>query len=190
MHNALRHSHWTGSPWDGVHKKRRHTPRHVSGRFFYWQAKLTCTKQFWYAPISDRPSPGVGTRLYDSPVRHCLFGLDSSLAAFRAQLTGERDRPLCSNETSDLRQNWTLCDHRTSPLRITFELLSLEPRGCLYMHASRTRIVAAVSKYGEHAWDYVIISWRHNLGATFLYFIFAKCSMFHERWRLCHFQNL
>ena len=43
--------------------------------------------------------------------------------------------------------------------------------------ASRTRIVAAVSKYGEHAWDYVIISWRHNLGATFLYFMFAKCSI-------------
>ena len=60
---------------------------------------------------------------------------------------------------------------------------------CMHM-ASRTRIVAAVSKYGEHAWDYVIISWRHNLGATFLYFMFAKCSMFHERWRLCHFQNL
>ena len=56
--------------------------------------------------------------------------------------------------------------------------------------ASRTGIVAAVSKYGEHAWDYVIISWRHNLGATFLYFMFAKCSMFHERWRLRHFQNL
>ena len=29
----------------------------------------------------------------------------SSSAAFRAQLTGERDRRLCSNETSDLRQN-------------------------------------------------------------------------------------
>ena len=32
---------------------------------------------------------------------------------------------------------------------------------------SRTRIVAAVSKYGEHAWDYVIVSWRHNLGSPF-----------------------
>ena len=87
--------------------------------------------------------------------------MSSPSAAFRAQLTGERDRPPCSNETSELRQNWTLCDHRTSPLRITFELLSLEPRGCLHMHAymaSRTRIVAAVSKYGQHAWDYVIIS--------------------------------
>ena len=28
--------------------------------------------------------------------------------------------------------------------------------------ASRTRIVAAVPNYGEHAWDYVIVSWRHN----------------------------
>ena len=27
-----------------------------------------------------------------------------------------------------------MCDHRTSPHRITFELLSLEPRGCLHMH--------------------------------------------------------
>ena len=87
---------------------------------------------------------GVGTRLYDSPARAELYGYatnnvaycrPSSSAAFRAQLTGERDRPLCSNETSDIRQNWTLCDHRTSPLHITFELLSLEPRGYLHMHA-------------------------------------------------------
>ena len=45
----------------------------------------------------------------------------------------------------------------------------------LHMHAymsSRTRIVSAVPKYGEHAWEgYVIISWRHNLGGTFLYFM-------------------
>ena len=68
--------------------------------------------------------------------RSLIVGLQlSSSAAFRALLTGERDRPLCSNETSDLRQNWTLWDHRTSPLRITLELLSLEPRGCLHMHA-------------------------------------------------------
>ena len=88
---------------------------------------------------------GVGTRLYDSPSRAELYGYatndaaycrPSSSAAFRAQLTGERDRPLCSNETSDLRQNWTLCDHRTSPLRIMFELLSLEPRGYLHMYAN------------------------------------------------------
>ena len=134
------------SPSDGVHKKQRHTPRHVSGRLssfcFYWQAKLTCTKQFWYAPISDRPS-----RCRDSTIwQHCSGWTlwlrceqrslrSSSSAAFRAQLTGERDRPLCSNETSDLRQNWTLFDHWTSPLRITFELLSLEPRGYLHMHA-------------------------------------------------------
>ena len=56
--------------------------------------------------------------------------------------------------------------------------MSLEPRGYLHMHAyewqvERTRIVAVVPKYGEHAWDYVIISWRHNLGGTFLYFMFA-----------------
>ena len=59
------------SPSDGVHKKQRHTPRHVSGRLssfcFYCQAKLTCTKQFWYAPISDRPS-----RCRDSTIwQHC-----------------------------------------------------------------------------------------------------------------------
>ena len=115
-----------------------------------------------------------------------IVGLHHSSTAFRAQLTGERDRPLCSNETSDLRQNWTLCDHRTSPLGITFELLSLEPRGyCTCMHmASRTRIVAAVPKYGEHAWDYVIISWRHNLGATFLYFMFAIKELFNVSWTL------
>ena len=150
MHNALRHSHWTGSPWDGVLKKRRHTPRHVSGRFFYWQAKLTCTKQFWYAPISDRPSRCLDymTALFGTACsgwtlwlryeqRSLIVGLrHRQLFVHNLQPnTGERDRPLCSNETSDLTQNWTLCDHRTSPLRITFELLSLEPRGCLHMHA-------------------------------------------------------
>ena len=54
---------------------------------------------------------------------------------------------------------------------------------CIYM-ASRTRIVAAVPKYGEHAWDYVIISWRHNLGATFLYFMFAIKEIFNVSWTL------
>ena len=49
-------------------------------------------------------------------------------------------------------------------------------------HAS---IVAAFPKYGEHAWDYVIISsWRHNLGATFLYFMFAIKEMFNVSWTL------
>ena len=87
--------------------------------------------------------------------------------------------PYAPNETSDLRQNWTLCDHRTSPLRITFELLSLEPRGCLHMHAygkSNTHCRCRVHN-GEHAWDYVIISWRHNLGATFLCSRNVQCSM-------------
>ena len=157
---------------------------------------------------------GVGTRLYDSPARAELYGYatnnvaycrPSSSASFRVQLTGERDCPLCSNETSDLRQNWTLCDHQTSPL-------------CMHM-ASRTRRIVAVvpstgplsahrGMNGDRQWNqptpsptmgsmpgtmYVIISWRHNLGATFLYFMFGiirKCSMFHEHWRLCHFQNL
>ena len=43
---------------------------------------------------------------------------------------------------------------------------------CMHM-TSRTRMVAAVPNYGEHAWDYVIISWRHNLWATILHFMFA-----------------
>ena len=37
-------------------------------------------------------------------------------------------------------------------------------------------------KYGEHAWDYVITLWRHNLGTTFLVFhVYEKriCSMIH-----------
>ena len=51
---------------------------------------------------------GVGTRLYDSPAQAELYGYatnnvaycrPSSSAAFRVQLTGERNRPLCSNET-------------------------------------------------------------------------------------------
>ena len=87
---------------------------------------------------------GVGTRLYDSPARAELYGYSrnnvaycrpSSSASFRAQLTGERDRPLCSNETSDLRQNWTLCDHRTSLL-------------CMHMASRTRRIFAAVPSTG------------------------------------------
>ena len=157
---------------------------------------------------------GVGTRLYDSPARAKLYGYTtnnvaycrpSSSPSFCAQLTGERDRPLCSNKTSDLRQNWTLCDHWTSPL-------------CMHMASRTRRIVAAVSNTGPlsdlrrrngdrqlnqpmpfptmgsmRGTTFVIISWRHNLGATFLYFMFTiirKCSMIHERWWLCHFQNL
>ena len=153
-------------------------------------------------------------RLYDSPAQAELYGYatynvaycrPSSSASFRAQLTGERDRPLCSNETSDLRQNWTLCDYRTSHL-------------CMHMASRTRRIVAAFPstrplsdlrrRNGDRQRNqptpsptigsmpettYVIISWRHTLGATFLYFMFAiirKCSMFHERCRLCHFQNL
>ena len=54
---------------------------------------------------------------------------------------------------------------------------------CMHM-ASQTSIVAAVPKYGEHAWDYVIISWRHNLGATFLYFMFAIKEIFNVSWTL------
>ena len=139
---------------------------------------------------------GVGTRLYDSPAE--LYGYatnnvaycrPSSSASFRAQLTGERDRPLCSNETSDLRQNWTLCDHRTSPL-------------CMHLASRTRRIVAAVPgtgplsnlrrRNGDRQRDqpapsptmanmpgttYVIISWCHN----FMFAIIRKCSMFHER---------
>ena len=179
-----------------IKKKVIFTPRHVSGRLssfcwiVYWQAKLTCTNNI-DTHQSVRGLAGVGTRLYDSltptwvngsPARAELNSMDTvyeqlSLIVvlrhrqrFRAQLTGERDRPLCSNETSNLRQNWTLCDHRTSPL-------------CMHM-ASRTRIVATVPNYGEHVWDYVIISWRHNLGATFLYFMFAIKEISNVSWTL------
>ena len=56
----------------------------------------------------------AGTRLYDSPARAELYGYatnkvgycrPSSSAAFHAQITGEHDHLLCSNETSDLRQS-------------------------------------------------------------------------------------
>ena len=71
---------------------------------------------------------GVGTRLYDSPARAELFGYvtnnvaycrPSSSTAFRAQLTGERDRPLCSNETGSA--HWSpipLVPHLIGPLLI------------------------------------------------------------------------
>ena len=136
---------------------------------------------------------GVGTRLYDSPARAELYGYrlrttkpncrSSSSAVFRAHLTDERDRPLCSNETSDLRQNWTVWPSDFSP---SYHVWAAElgttrvfTHACM---ASRTRIVAAVPKYGEHAWDYVIISWRHNLGANFLYFMFAIKEIFNISW--------
>ena len=146
MHYVTITGHSPSDMSDGVHKKQRHTQRHVSGRLSPFCCLLTSQtnmhKQFWYPPISDRPSRCRDSTIHDSPARAELYGYrlrttcrSSSSAAFRAQLTAERDRPLCSNETSDLRQNWTLCDHRTSPFRITFELLSLEPRVYLHMHA-------------------------------------------------------
>ena len=94
---------------DGVHKKQRHIPRHVSGRLSSFCCLLTSQTNL-HKTILVRTN-GVGTRLYDSPARAELYATNnlasrsSSSAAFRAQLTDERDRPLCSNETSDLRQN-------------------------------------------------------------------------------------
>ena len=103
---------------DGVHKKQRHTQRHVSGRLSSFCCLLTSQtnlhKQFWYPPISDRPSRCRNSTIWQPCSGWTLWILStnnlasSSSAAFRAQLTGERDRPLCSNKTSDLRQNWTL----------------------------------------------------------------------------------
>ena len=123
MHNALRHSHWTLA----IGRCTQETASHSAPRlrtvkfilFFYWQAKLTCTKQFWYAPISDRPS-----RRRDSTIWQPCSGWTLWLHyEQRSLIVGLRHRqlfvhnlPVCSNETSDLRQNWTLCDHRTSPL--------------------------------------------------------------------------
>ena len=136
---------------------------------------------------------GVGTQLYDSPAGAELYGYrlrktcrSSSSAAFRAQFTGERNRPLYSNETSDLRQNWTLCDHRTSPLRITLELLSLEPRGYLHVHAygkSNTHRRRRPQIWGA------CLGLRHHIvtsyfGAIFLYFMFAIKEMFNVSWTL------
>ena len=150
MHYVTITGHSPSDMSHGVHKKQRHTPRHVSGRLSSFCCLLTSQtnlhKLFWYPPISDRPSrcrdstiwqPCSGWTLWIPSTNNLALNYrSSSSAAFRAQLTGERDRPLCSNETSDLRQNWTLCDQRTSSLRITFELLSLEPRGYLvHMHA-------------------------------------------------------
>ena len=120
---------------------------------------------------------GVGIRLYDSPTRAELYGYrlrttspncrSSSSAAFRAQLTGERDRPLCSNETSDLRQNWTLCDHRTSPFRITFELLRGTTRvfthACIWQveHASSPPSPNMGSMPGTTSSYHDVIIWGH-----------------------------
>ena len=57
---------------------------------------------------------------------------------------------------------------------------------CMHM-ASRTRIVAAGSMPGTTSSYHDVIIW----GPPFCISCeLAKCSMFHERWRLCHFQNL
>ena len=58
---------------DSVHKKQRHTQRHVSGRVHsvvYWQAKLTNTNNF-DTHQSVTGLAGVGTRLT------ALLGLNS-----------------------------------------------------------------------------------------------------------------
>ena len=62
--------------------------------FFYWQAKLTCTKQFWYAPISDRPSRCRDSTIWQPcsalPVRAELYGY----ATNNQEMCSERDSPL------------------------------------------------------------------------------------------------
>ena len=60
MHYVTITGHSPSDMSDGVHKKQRHTPRHVSGRLSSFCCLLTSQtnlhKQFWYPPISDRPS--------------------------------------------------------------------------------------------------------------------------------------
>ena len=85
-----------------------------------------------------------------------------------------------------MRQNFNIL--RLSGFSLSYHVWAAELKT---MHAHRKShkcIVAAVPNYGEHAFDYVIILWRHNLGAIFLYIMFAIKEMFNERWRLCHFQ--
>ena len=92
---------------DGVHKKQRHTPGHVSGRLSSFCCLLTRQTNLHKNNFDTHQSvtglARVGTRLYDSPARAELYGYatnnvaycrPSSWAAFHAQLTGERDRPL------------------------------------------------------------------------------------------------
>ena len=130
---------------------------------------------------------GVGTRLYDSTVRAELYGY----AANNVALGLRHRQPFVHN----LRVSATV-PYAPTKLRIwdktehcvTIGLLPFVSRlscwawnhagiyTCMHM-ASRTRIVAAVSKYGEHAWDNVIISWRHN-------FIFHVHEMFNVPWTL------
>ena len=53
---------------DGVHKKQRHTPRHVSGRLSSFCCLLT-TQTNLHLNNFVTGLAGVGTRLYDSPAR-------------------------------------------------------------------------------------------------------------------------
>ena len=67
------------SPSDGVHKKQRHTPRHVSGRLSSFCFLLTSQTNLHKTILirtnqSVTDLAGVGTRLYDSPVRAELYG--------------------------------------------------------------------------------------------------------------------
>ena len=75
------------SPSDGVHKKLRHTPRHVSGRlssfcFFTDKPNQPAQNNFdTHQSVTDLA--GVGTRLYDSPVRAELYGYTTNNVAWR-----------------------------------------------------------------------------------------------------------
>ena len=141
----------------------------------------------------------VGTRLYDSPAQAELYGYatnkvgycrPSSSAAFRAQLTSEHDHLLCSNETLNLRQNCNIVwpsDFSPSYHVWTAELGTIR----VFTHAWTWQVEHAslppFPNYGEYAhdaWDYVTIPWRHNLGATILYFKFVIKAMFNVPWTL------
>ena len=67
MHYVTITEHSPSDMSDGVHKKQRHTPRHVSGRLSSFCCLLTSQtnlhKQFWYHQ-SVTGLAGVGTRLY------------------------------------------------------------------------------------------------------------------------------
>ena len=164
------------------------TTSHSASRFstvkfillFAWQAKLTCTKHNFDTHQSVTDVAGAGTPPNDSPARAELYGYatnniiycrPSSSAAFRTQFTGERGRHLCSEETSDSRQNcYIVWPSEFSPTCHVWAWNLLGIYTCMHMVSREYASSPASPICPTHAWDYVIILWRHNLGATFFVF--------------------
>ena len=129
-------------------QEKRHTPRHIWGQLISFCCLLTSQTNL-HKKIDTHQSVthlvGSGIRLYDNSARAELDGYATNnigyIVGLRHRQRFMHNLPVSATVSyapTKLRiydKAVTVCDHRTSPLRITLELLSLEPCGYLHMYA-------------------------------------------------------